>query len=490
MTRIGIRLLAIALLVLSPACSPTAVASPVGPTEAAADPAPGGIVRHFDITAEAATIELKPGLHINAWTYNGTVPGPTLRATVGDLIDVSFHNHLPESTTIHWHGLPVPNGQDGVGGITQDPVPSGSSARYAFVATTDGTYWYHSHQNSLAQLDRGLYGVIIIAPRTQPSAPGTDATLVFDEWPLGLERPSPPPASDFSMISYVTYTVNTKTGSAIAPVRFEPGKLVRLRLLNVGAFDHFVHIDGQPVTIVAFDGHTVRGGPPTTDALPLGPAERLDVEFTGPDTALWIHLQDGMPPAADLVVPLLPVAMAVPQRPNEFPPAKVLDLLNYPADALEPVWPKDASPNKTFTLHLSAELPPPGVKAMSPDETLYEINGNVFPDTGSLEVGLSDLVEITFVNDTSVDHPMHLHGMSFQIITVNGLRPAGVLVKDTVVVAPKASVTIGFKADNPGWWMLHCHILYHSLGGMMILVHVGGAPRLAQLGGPFGGSPD
>jgi len=87
---------------------------------------------------------------------------------VGDLIDVSFHNHLPESTTIHWHGLAVPNGQDGVGGITQDPVPSGSSARYAFVATTDGTYWYHSHQNSLAQLDRGLYGVIIIAPRTQP----------------------------------------------------------------------------------------------------------------------------------------------------------------------------------------------------------------------------------------------------------------------------------------------------------------------------------
>jgi FtsP/CotA-like multicopper oxidase with cupredoxin domain len=369
-------------------------------------------------------------------------------------------------------------------------VPSGSSAHYAFVATTDGTYWYHSHQNSLAQLDRGLYGVIIIAPRTQPSAPGTDATLVFDEWPLGLERPSPPPASDFSMISYVTYTVNTKTGSAIAPVRFEPGKLVRLRLLNVGAFDHFVHIDGQAVTIVAFDGHTVRGGPPTTDTLPLGPAERLDVEFTGPDTALWIHLQDGIPPAADVVVPLLPLGTAVPPIPAISSPAKVLDIFDYPAHAVDTVWPANTVPNKTFTLRLSAELAPGGVQAMSPDETLYEINGAVFPATGTLEVGLGDFVEITFANDSSVDHPMHMHGMSFQIITLNGLRPAGVLVKDTVVVAPKARVTIGFKADNPGWWMLHCHVLYHSLGGMMILVHVGGAPRLAQLGGPFGGSPD
>lgn len=489
MARNGIGLVAAALVGLMAACTPNSGPSPIGPTGAAREPAPGGAIRHFDLTAEPATIELKPGLRINAWTYNGTVPGPTLHATVGDLIDVSLHNHLPEGTTIHWHGIELPNGQDGVGGLTQDPVPPGSSAHYAFVATTAGTYWYHSHQDSLAQLDRGLYGVIIIDPRGEPAPTGTDATLVFDEWPLGLERASPPPATDFAMITYVTFTVNSKTGASITPVRFEPGRSVRLRLLNVGAFDHLIHIDGQPVTIVALDGHTVRGGPATEDALPIGPAERLDVEFTGPNVPLWVHLQDGVPPAADVVVPLLPLGLGLPPIPTHLSAAKALDVFDYPGNATEPVWPKNAVPNKTFTLRLS-EHPATGGQSMSPDKTLYEINGATFPGTGALDVALGDFVQITFVNDSGVDHPMHLHGMPFQVLSVDGRPPAGVLVKDTVVVAPNTHLTIGFKADHPGWWMLHCHILYHSVGGMMILVHVGGATRLANLGGPFGGSPD
>src|SRR5690348_16375744 len=119
------------LVLLEPGCSP-GTSPPIGPSGSARGPAPGGQVRHYALTAEAATIELKPGLRVPAWTYNGIVPGPELRVQVGDLVVVTLHNQLPEGTTIHWHGLALPNGQDGVAGITQDPVPPGASATYSF----------------------------------------------------------------------------------------------------------------------------------------------------------------------------------------------------------------------------------------------------------------------------------------------------------------------------------------------------------------------
>ena len=470
------------------ACS--SASGPIGPTDGPRSPAPGGVVRRFDLTAEIAAIELKPGLRISAWTYNGSVPGPVLRAEVGDLVVVVLHNRLPQGTTIHWHGLAVPNGEDGVAGVTQDPVPPGQTETYAFIASESGTYWYHSHNEAASQVDRGLYGALVITPRGGEPAGLTDVTLVYDDWPLALEVSPPPPADDFTWISYVTDTVNGKTGAAIRPISVSPGAKLRLRLVNAGATMHFVHVDGASVRIVAFDGHEVEGGPPTDDALPLGPAQRLDVVLTAPARPTWLRLEDALPPAAEASVPLVPPGQSEPEQapPPVRRPNALLDVFRYPARALASPWPSGGSADVAFTLHLSVAATvgkPPSL-----DGQLYEINGKTFPATGTLDVRTGQLVAITFVNDSRVDHPMHLHGHAFQVLAVDGRPPDGVLVMDTVVVGPRQTVTVGFRADNPGWWMIHCHELYHSRGGMMILLHYIGAPRLADIGGRYAGHPD
>jgi FtsP/CotA-like multicopper oxidase with cupredoxin domain len=479
------------LVLLEPGCSP-GTSPPIGPSGSARGPAPGGQVRHYALTAEAATIELKPGLRVPAWTYNGTVPGPELRVQVGDLVVVTLHNRLPEGTTIHWHGLALPNGQDGVAGITQDPVPPGASATYSFIAPEAGTYWYHSHDDSARQVDRGLYGALVIEPRQETLAAADDVTLVYDDWPLALEVSPTPPPNDFAWVSFVTYTVNGKTGAAIQPLRLTPGRPARLRLVNAGSMRHFLHFEGTSVRIVALDGHEVSGGPPTDLALPLGPGERVDVELTAANHPIWLVLLDALPPAADVPVPILAPGIGVPElpAPKSVPPVPVLDLLfDYPVRALSSMWPVGGVPDVTFTLRLSVVLDPHQTSP-SLDGQLYEINGRTFPDTGTLDVRLGQLVEITFVNTSGVDHPMHLHGDAFQVLAIDGRPLTEVIVKDTVVVEPHRSVTVGFRADNPGWWMVHCHELYHSRGGMMTLLRYVGVGRLAELGGPYHGRPD
>ena len=479
------------------ACNAATMSPALPPTGQELTPAPGGGVRTFDLTAAPSRIELRPGLAVQAWAYNGTVPGPLLRVEEGDLVRVHLHNRLAVGTTIHWHGLAVPNGQDGVAGLTQDPVPPGGSATYSFVAKGAGTYWYHSHQKASYQVDRGLYGLFIVDPRGRRVDDANDRLLVYDEWPIGLEMPSPPPAADPAMSAYVTVSINGKTGDAIEPIRFTTGQTIRLRLLNAGYLVHFVRIQDTLVTVVAFDGHEVSGGRATMDALPLGPGERLDVEFVAPARAIWVELQDPFPPSADAALALTPEGTLAPPRPA-FTAAhtrSVLDIFTYGGQAQSSPWPKAGTATRSFTLRLSevSRTPSPGVSPMPGMElvdVLYEVNGAVFPDTGTLDVSQGDLVTITLVNAGRQDHPMHLHGHAFQVLQRNGVVVPGVIVKDTVVVRPATSVTIGFLADNPGWWMIHCHQLHHAAGGMMVLLRYLGSPRLAQMGGPFESAPD
>jgi FtsP/CotA-like multicopper oxidase with cupredoxin domain len=487
---------AVALAVAAAACTGAATATPQAPTGHENAPVAGGSVRTFELTAAASRIELRPRLTASVWAFNGTVPGPLIRVRQGDLIVVHLHNRLPVGTTIHWHGLAVPNGQDGVAGVTQDPVPPGRSATYSFIARTAGTYWYHSHQRGAEQVDRGLYGLLVVDPRDAVPEPSADHFLVYDEWPIGLEMPSPPVAGSPAMSAYVTVSVNGKSGTAIDPIRVAAGKKIRLRMLNAGYLVHFVRVDGVQVVVRAFDGHEVSGGGPTHDVLPLGPGERMDVEFTAPNRPFWIELQDGFPPSADAAVEVDPGGGSAAQGPpagGEIRP--VLDVFTYGARASDSPWPTGAVATREFTLNLTEVSRGGGSMAgsmpgMEMGDVLYEINGKVFPATDTLEVSGGDRVAITFVNQGRMEHSMHLHGHAFQLLERNGLAVAGVIVKDTVVVRPGMSVTVGFVADNPGWWMIHCHELHHSAGGMMTLLHYAGAPRLAELGGPFESAPD
>lgn len=461
-------------------------------------PEPGGSVRTFQLTAAPATLELKVGLRVPVWAYNGTVPGPELRVKVGDLVRVQLTNNLPAGTTIHWHGLVVPNGQDGVAGVTQDVTRSGGTATYAFVATTAGTYWYHPHQDSAAQEDRGLYGALIVDPRDGIPAPTLDQTLIYDEWSLGSAQATPPPGDDATMVSYGTYSVNGRTGDGIQPIRFRPGTTVRLRFINAGFLTHYIHVHGVPFRIVAADGHELMGGPPTEHAVAIGAGERIDVEFTAPSGAVWVQAHDPSVPAAQIGVYLLPIGAPMPaQMPgqNESISGQVLDVLNYAARAEAPVRPAGGKATKSFTLTLNetmSAMPNPrfGMPGMAGMGTQYLINGVSFPNTQQLEVARGDLVSLTIVNRGRLEHPMHLHGGAFQVLAFNGQPVAGQLVKDTVLVDPGESITIGFRADNPGWWMLHCHELHHAAGGMDTLLYYSGIGRLAKLGGSYGNSPE
>ena len=476
---------------------PGNAAQPILPSGQASAPGPGGSVRDFELTAAPTILALKPGFEIPVWAYNGSVPGPELRVTTGDLVRVTFHNQLPVATTIHWHGVPLPNGQDGVPGVTQDPVPAGSTVTYAFVAPRAGTYWYHPHQNAAEQLDRGLYGVLVVESRNAPTQGVVDQSLVYDEWPFGTLQPSAPPGDDASMTRYGIYSVNGRTGPAIEPVRFNPGDLVLLRLVNVGYLTHYLHIHGAPITITGFDGTEVTGGAPTEGVLTLAAGERLEIEFKAPNAVVWIQSHDPTLPAKAIPVVVLPAGAQVPAilpGANDSISGQVLDLYAYGASASDSPWPSGATPTKSFTVKL-AELmghsrsDSEAMAGMSGMQTAFGINGKQFPDTGSLDVGLGDRIQVTFVNDGKYEHPMHLHGQSFQVLARDGQPLAGVLVKDTVDVLPGQSITIGFVAGNPGWWMLHCHELHHAAGGMDILVGYQGAARLANLGSPFGASP-
>src|SRR5579859_3532955 len=159
--------------------TPSADATPITSLVAVQTDAP---VKSFTLTAQPATIDMGNGKHFDAYTYNGTVPGPELRVQQGDLVVVTLVNKLPVSTTIHWHGMKVPNAEDGVAGLTQDAVKPGESYTYHFVANDVGTYWYHSHQNTSVQLPKGLYGAIIVEPKDPPIHYDHDYTVVLHEW--------------------------------------------------------------------------------------------------------------------------------------------------------------------------------------------------------------------------------------------------------------------------------------------------------------------
>ena len=489
-------LIAAGALAALAACS-AAPGPAIGPSGGIATPAPGGTVRSYTLTAAATNLELKPGLTVHAWTFNGTSPGPELVATVGDLLQVRLRNRLAVGTTIHWHGIDLPNGQDGVAGITQDAIPPGATAVYSFRVMEPGTYWYHSHADGSVQQDRGLYGALLVLPR-QALPGGIDRTLVYDEWPLGLEADRPPVQADIAMRSYVTTTVNGRTGTAVAPIVTSPGETVRLRLVNAGYQVHYVQ-SPVPVTIAALDGHELKSGPVITGAIPLGPAERVDLVFTAPAQPFSLRLVGSFPPDADAAQPIGPAGVAGPAIPQ---PAghQLVDLLAldaWPAVAADDPWPNGSAATRSFTMTLSEAPAAAGLAVMGAmpgmagmDGVSYRIDGKTFPATPVLRVTRGDLVEITFQNQGADQHWIHVHGHFFRVLLRDGAPLPGRLLKDTVSILPGHSVTIAFRADNPGWWMIHCHQLLHAAGGMMALLAYDGAPRLAEMGGAFSNSPD
>lgn len=525
----------LALGLLLPAFAyPAAALSSVGATGTVSTPphvqAP---TRAFTLVAEPGRLMIRRGQTVPVWTFNGAVPGPELRVQQGDVVRVTLVNRLPVATTIHWHGLLGPNANDGVAGVTQDAVLPGHRFTYTFVARDPGTYWYHPHQKSAMEVDKGLYGALVILPRREAQRPVIDRPLLLDDWPLaapahgsmpGMAMPavtptampsmgvparrpaiesvaSTPPAAvrpylaDPGMGAYKTFTINGRAYPDTAPIQAPPGALVRLRLINVGYLTHVLHLHGVTYRLVATDGSAIRGPQETSALLPIAAAQRMDIEFRMPSGAWSLHDHSGLPGADDMRV--LVGQNTRPGRADEradrAPAPPLLDLTRYGRPGPAP-FTLNSRFDRSYRLVLrkadSADtMGGMSMSGMSMDA--YTINGASFMHAPPLMVRRGQRVEITFVNDSKAAHPMHLHGHRMQVLVLNGERvTATPLYQDTVVALPGRTTVVAFVADNPGVWMLHCHELHHAAAGMDTLLQYQGSPRLAKMGGPAGNDPE
>jgi FtsP/CotA-like multicopper oxidase with cupredoxin domain len=245
-------------------------------------------VKVFELTTKAVLWPILDEVSITAFTYNGTVPGPTIRVTDGDQVKILVKNELDVPTTVHWHGVEVPNSMDGVPGVTQDPILPGETFSYEFIAQPAGTFMYHSHFEGDVQVGAGLYAPFIIDPKTpEANPPAVDQILMFSEvlqnggqtfaaMPMGGMEPN-------------FFTINGKSFPATEEITVRKGDLVRLRLIAIGQFVHPIHLHGMPFKIVATDGHPVpEAAQLTKDTVTIGPGERYDIEFVATEAGQWM----------------------------------------------------------------------------------------------------------------------------------------------------------------------------------------------------------
>lgn len=247
-------------------------------------------VKVFHLIAEEVEHEFAPGLRSHCWGYNGRVHGPTIEAVEGDRIRIYVTNRLPVSTTVHWHGLYVPSGMDGVGGLSQRPIEPGETFLYEFTLRQHGTFMYHSHHDEMVQMAMGLMGMFVVHERS-PSRPQADRdyVLLLSEWALkpGTWRPDPNEMGDFNVL-----TMNARVFPGTAPLVAKLGERVRIRIGNLSAMDHHpIHLHGTSFRVVATDGGDVPPSaqwPETSVLVPTGATRTI--EFTADNLGDWaIH---------------------------------------------------------------------------------------------------------------------------------------------------------------------------------------------------------
>ncbi|MFN4219001.1 MAG: multicopper oxidase family protein [Candidatus Bipolaricaulia bacterium] len=252
-------------------------------------------VKGFTLVAQKVSWELAPGKVVQAWAYNGQVPGPELRVTEGDTVKIAFKNELPVPTSIHWHGVDVPNAMDGVPGLTQGAVRPGETFLYEFIARPAGTRFYHTHGSQMgldeaSQMDMGLYGALIIAPQEEQLSHDREYTVILDDWivpasPHGGHESSAQMPEEGSV-----FTLNGKAFPATKPLVVRQGERVRLRLINVSSMSfHPMHLHGHQFKVVATDGNPVpEAAQVTKNTITVMPGESYDIEFIANNPGTWL----------------------------------------------------------------------------------------------------------------------------------------------------------------------------------------------------------
>jgi FtsP/CotA-like multicopper oxidase with cupredoxin domain len=435
------------------------------------------------LTAQPGAVDLG-GTNAQALVYGSTVPAPPIRANVGDELAVTVANRLNRPTSVHWHGISLRNDMDGATPATAD-IDAGRDFTYRFSVPHPGTYWAHPHTGLDA--DYGLYLPIIVDDPTEPGGYDAEWIVMLDDWTAGVGKTpqelyddlhghsmpgmssmpgmnmgmpgmamgvgtSPLLGGDAGDITYPYYLINGRIPAAPTTFTAKPGQRIRIRFINAGSDTAFrVALAEHSMTVTHTDGYPVV--PTKVDALLMGMGERYDVIVT----------------AADGVFPL--VAMA--EGKNAVARALLSTGAGTPPD---PGFQPAELAKRVGTVEMFSATPPVDLGQAKADVSLsavlagdmmnynWTINGQPFANRTPLNIRQGQRAVLTFNNTTTMWHPMHLHGHTFQMIKPDGSSGAR---KDTAIVLPKQQVSVALIADNPGIWMLHCHNTYHQEAGMM-----------------------
>ncbi|WP_120635115.1 multicopper oxidase family protein [Ruegeria sp. EL01] len=408
------------------------------------------------------------------WSFGGRVPGVPLRLKQGDSVQRRLVNSLPQPTSVHWHGIRIENAMDGVSGLTQNPVATGDTFDYDFNVPDAGTYWYHAHNRSMEQVARGLYGSLIVEEATPPDV-DQDLILMLDDWRLDPETAQI--TDDFDNgrdLSHAGRLGNlvTVNGSFDPAFSVKRNERLRLRLINASNARIFdVGLDGLSGWIVALDGMPLETPLAIPQSFPLAPAQRadlvVDVSTDGDATNLLSVEPDG---AYGLVQFNVTGESAKTRR------GAVVALPPNPLPVLQGI---ETAPLHRMVLQGGAmrwlENARIGDTELSGRELaqlgrFWALNGHAErPTDPFLDTGLGSLHRIEFVNETAFPHAMHLHGHHFRLILEDGSFGPW---RDTVLVDRGQTRQIALAADNPGDWLLHCHMLGHAASGMMSWIRV------------------
>lgn len=421
------------------------------------DTNPAANVVEVQLVAGPATHAFLAGKPAEVWAYRDgsggspSVPGPLLVVNQGDHVIVHFRNELPEETTIHWHGIRVPFGSDGTH-VSQAPVPPGGTFDYEFDAVDAGTFWYHPHMRGDVQIEKGLYGMIVVRGGVAPDV-AADRTFVLDDVKLESTGQLSTKTDGLDLMLGRQGNVLLVNGQQAPTIEAKAGTRERWRFVSSANGRYFnLTMPGHSFLVIGWDGG-ILPQPYSAETLLVAPGERYEilVELGDADATLQtIHYDRGhnIPDAGPQTLLRVKLAGAGP-APAALPSAWRVD---------DPI-PVDAqTPTRAFVL---------SEEEAGLAEPRFMINGAQYPNVPPI-MARAGAVEIWSIrNDAEMDHPFHLHGMFFRVLDVDGQAPAHAGWKDTVNIPMRKTVRLAVRYGEAGTWMYHCHILEHAERGMM-----------------------
>ena len=428
---------------------------------------PDPAIVEIDLTARVAEVEVAPGTRVQAWTYDGGIPGPLIRAHLGDRVIVHFTNDLPQPTTIHWHGVRVPIDMDGVPDISQPEMKRGDTFTYDFVVRDAGLYWYHPHVMSAAQVGFGLYGALLVEDPADAIGVADQITIVLSD--IGFDSKGVLESADSGGPAGMVFGREGNhilaNGRIMPTLRARSGAPQRWRIVNTAKSRFFLlDLEGQPFYVIGGDGG-LQETPQTTDMLLITPGERADVIVTpiGPRGGT-LQLR----------------ALLYNRGYGSVEYRNIEDVMTI-AFTDQPALPKPkmpaagrafAAPNLAGATKVDVVLTLP--RAGPDGKSEFLVNGVPFWKAKPYMARVGESQIWTVKNESKFAHPFHLHGFFFLPLDEN-LAPIHPMAwKDTLNVPIDGTIRFLVVFDErPGMWMFHCHILDHADGGLMGHVHLG-----------------